>query len=139
MRKLVYSVFVEGKPKPQPRPRKGKYGNFYNPSTADGWKESIQIAFLINRKPQIMRSVYLKIQFFFHKAMGLHGKIVPHTVKPDKDNLEKAVMDALTGIQIWKDDCQVYGGNTEKYWNPGKSGALCAAEIDRLQRLEKKG
>jgi Holliday junction resolvase RusA-like endonuclease len=123
MRKLVYSVFVEGTPRPQPRPRKGLYGNFYNPPTADFWKETIQIAFLMYRKPQIMRPVYLKIHFFFHKVTGLHGKTVPHTIKPDKDNLEKAVMDALTAIQIWKDDCQVYGGNTEKYWTPGKSGA----------------
>jgi Holliday junction resolvase RusA-like endonuclease len=123
MRKLLYSVFVEGKPRPQPRPRKGPYGNFYIPGTADSWKEDIQIAFLMDRKPPITDPVYLKIHFLFHKA-GLHGQAVsPHTVKPDKDNLEKAVMDALTGIKIWKDDCQVYAGNTEKYWTPGKSGA----------------
>jgi Holliday junction resolvase RusA-like endonuclease len=130
MRKLVYSVFVEGTPRPQPRTRKGKYGNLYNPGSADSWKEAIQIAFFMNRKPQIMGPVYLKIHFFFHKATGLQGKIVPHTVKPDKDNLEKAVMDALTGIQIWKDDCQVYGGNTEKYWTPGKSGAQIWIETE---------
>jgi Holliday junction resolvase RusA-like endonuclease len=129
MRKLVYSIFVEGKPRPQPRPRKGRYGNFYNPPTADSWKETIQIAFLMNRKPQITGPVYLKIHFSFHKA-GLHGKTVPHTVKPDKDNLEKAVMDAITGIQIWKDDCQVYGGNTEKHWTPGKSGAQIWLETE---------
>jgi Holliday junction resolvase RusA-like endonuclease len=121
MKKLIYSLFVEGKPRPQPRSRKGKYGNFYNPKTADSWKEAIQISFLTNRKPRIIGPVYLKIHFFFHKK-GICGER-PHTVKPDKDNLEKAVMDALTGIQIWKDDCQVYGGNTEKYWTPGNSGA----------------
>jgi hypothetical protein len=66
--------------------------------------------------------------FFFHKA-GLK-EIVPHTERPDKDNLEKAVMDALTGIQIWNDDCQVYGGNTEKYWTPGKSGARIWIEAE---------
>jgi Holliday junction resolvase RusA-like endonuclease len=122
MKNLVYHIFAEGTPKAQPRPRKGRYGNFYNPDTADSWKETIQITLLTNRKPPITGPVYLKIHFFFHKA-GLHGGIVPHAVKPDKDNLEKSVMDALTGIQIWRDDCQVYGGNTEKYWTPGKSGA----------------
>jgi Holliday junction resolvase RusA-like endonuclease len=76
MRKLAYFVFVEGEPRPQPRPRKGRYGNFYNPDTADSWKDTIQIAFLTNRKPQITGPVYLKIHFFFHKA-GLHGGIVP--------------------------------------------------------------
>ncbi|MDR2535190.1 MAG: RusA family crossover junction endodeoxyribonuclease [Treponema sp.] len=130
MRKLVYSVFAEGTPRPQPRPRKGRYGNFYNPRTADPWKETIQVYFLMDRKPPITGPVYLKIHFFFHKAAALYGKIVPHTVRPDKDNLEKAVMDALTGIQIWKDDCQVYGGNTEKYWTKGKSGAQIWIEAE---------
>jgi Holliday junction resolvase RusA-like endonuclease len=121
MRKPVYSVFAEGTPRAQPRPRKGRHGNFYNPGTADSWKEAVQIAFLKGRKPRITGPVYLTIHFFFHKA-GIHG-IVPHTAKPDKDNLEKAVMDALTAIQAWKDDCQVCAGNTEKYWTPGKPGA----------------
>lgn len=120
---LIYDLFVEGRPTAQPRARKGRYGNFYNPPSADVWKEAIQVAFLMNRKPMITGAVYLKIDFFFHKAKGLSGKIIPHTVKPDKDNLEKAVMDALTGIRIWKDDCQVYGGQIEKYWTQGKAGA----------------
>jgi Holliday junction resolvase RusA-like endonuclease len=84
----------------------------------------------MNRKPRITGPIYLKIHFFFHKATGLQCKIIPHTVRPDKDNLEKVVMDALTGIQIWKDDCQVYGGNTEKYWTPGKSGAQIWIETE---------
>jgi Holliday junction resolvase RusA-like endonuclease len=129
MRKQVYFVFVEGKPMPQPRPRRGRHGNFYNPCTADSWKEAIKIAFLMGRKPRITGPVYLGIHFFFHKA-GLNGKTAPHTVKPDKDNLEKAVMDALTGIQVWRDDCQVYGGNTEKYWTSGKSGARIWIETE---------
>jgi Holliday junction resolvase RusA-like endonuclease len=128
VKKMIYNLFVEGEPSPQPRPRKGRYGNFYNPGTADSWKEIIQIAFLTNRKPKITGPIYLKIRFYFHKK-GICGE-QPHTVKPDKDNLEKAVMDALTSIQIWKDDCQVYGGNTEKYWTPGKSGAQIWIETE---------
>jgi Holliday junction resolvase RusA-like endonuclease len=128
LRKLIYSVIIEGTPKTQPRSRKGRYGNFYNPGTADSWKEIIQIAFLTNRKPKITGAVYLKIRFYFHKK-GIRGE-QPHTVKPDKDNLEKAVMDALTSIQIWKDDCQVYGGNTEKYWTSGESGAQISIETE---------
>jgi Holliday junction resolvase RusA-like endonuclease len=134
MRKLIYSVFVEGTPRPQPRPRKGKYGNFYNPGTADAWKETIQISFLMGRKPKITGAVYLKVHFFFHKARI--NKIMPHAKKPDKDNLEKAVMDALTGIQIWNDDCQVYGGKTEKYWTPGKSGAQIWIETMNEEKEE---
>jgi Holliday junction resolvase RusA-like endonuclease len=136
MKKLIYFLFVEGKPRPQPRPRKGKYGNFYNPGTVDSWKEAIQIEALTDRKPLITEPIYLRIQFFFHKA-GLSGGLVPHTVKPDKDNLEKVVMDALTAIQIWKDDCQVYGGSTEKFWTPGKSGARIWIESEEEYNAEK--
>jgi Holliday junction resolvase RusA-like endonuclease len=128
-KRLVYSVYVEGQPRPQPRPRKGRYGNFYNPDSADSWKEAVQAAFMRKRKPQITGPVYLRIRFFFHKE-GVSGELIPHTVKPDKDNLEKAVMDALTDIKIWRDDCQVYGGNAAKYWTPVKSGALIEIEAE---------
>jgi Holliday junction resolvase RusA-like endonuclease len=40
---------------------------------------------------------------------------VPHTVKPDRDNLDKAVLDSLTGL-VWVDDRQVFCGLVEKYY-----------------------
>jgi Holliday junction resolvase RusA-like endonuclease len=130
MRNIVYSVFVEGEPTAQPRPRKGRYGNFYNPGTADGWKEAVQAAFLADRKPVIQGPVRLRVNFFFYRSTLLSGEAVPHTAKPDIDNLKKAVMDALTEIQIWKDDSQVYADPGEKYWTPGKSGALILVEAE---------
>lgn len=39
------------------------------------------------------------------QEMALAGQILP-TVKPDLDNVEKAIKDALNGV-AWKDDCQV--------------------------------
>ena len=39
------------------------------------------------------------------RTAALQGKIMP-TVKPDVDNVEKAVKDACNGI-AWRDDCQV--------------------------------
>jgi Holliday junction resolvase RusA-like endonuclease len=61
------------------------------------------------------------VDYFFQK-IGLKER-APHTIRPDADNLKKALMDALTEIQIWRDDAQVYGIKAEKYWTPGKSGA----------------
>lgn len=37
-----------------------------------------------------------------------------HAIKPDRDNLDKAVMDSLKGI-LWVDDCQVCDGRIEKW------------------------
>lgn len=39
---------------------------------------------------------------------------VPHVAKPDRDNLDKAVMDALKGL-VWLDDCQVCDGRIQKW------------------------
>ena len=40
----------------------------------------------------------------------MNGK--PHQQKPDKDNLEKALLDALC-----EDDSYIYDGRVSKYWS----------------------
>jgi len=40
---------------------------------------------------------------------------IPHAQKPDRDNLDKAVLDSLKGI-VWIDDCQASSGLIEKWW-----------------------
>jgi len=118
--KTIYHLFVPGKPAAQPRTRKGKYGNIYNPDTADAWKEAIQVKFLAaGRKDIIMGPVDIDTIFFFYAPEKRH-KEVPHTQKPDIDNLVKSVMDALKGIGIYKDDCQVYAKFARKYWTNKK-------------------
>lgn len=130
MRKIVYKLFVYGEPKAQPRPRKGMYGNFYNPGTADKWKETIQIYFLGQRKPTITGPVILSADFYFHKSTVLNGKNIPHTAKPDGDNLIKPVKDCLTRIEVYKDDSQVFEENTRKFWTQGESGMDIRIEVE---------
>jgi Holliday junction resolvase RusA-like endonuclease len=116
----IYHLFVQGKPAAQPRTRKGKYGNIYNPNTADTWKETIQVKFLAaGRKDTIPGPVTLSTDFFFYAPEKRH-KAAPHTIKPDIDNLVKSVMDALKGIGVYKDDCQVYAKFARKYWTNKK-------------------
>lgn len=40
----------------------------------------------------------------------------PHTSKPDRDNLEKGVLDSFNKI-VWKDDGQVCDGRTRKFYS----------------------
>ena len=117
--KQIYYLFVPGQPKAQPRTRKGKYGNIYNPDTADAWKEAIQVYFLRCRKETILGPVSLQASFYFYAPPKKHVSS-PHIIKPDGDNLIKAVMDALKGIGIYKDDCQVYKKTVEKFWTNDK-------------------
>ena len=42
----------------------------------------------------------------------------PHTAKPDRDNLDKAVLDALKGI-VLSDDAQVCDGRIQKFYAAG--------------------
>lgn len=52
------------------------------------------------------------------KSLVREEKIIPHTVRPDLDNLEKSLIDTLTKLQFWRDDAQVCAKLTKKYWAP---------------------
>lgn len=62
------------------------------------------------------------------RTLALGGKIEP-TVKPDADNVEKAVKDALNGV-VWRDDCQVVSCSKEKLYGevPGVRILVSARE-----------
>lgn len=39
----------------------------------------------------------------------------PHIKKPDKDNIEKALLDSMEGI-VFKNDCLVWDSHTKKLY-----------------------
>ena len=88
------------------------------------------------------RGIRLDCTFYFvrpksHYGTGKNANAVKaaapnaHVVKPDRDKLLRAVQDALTGT-IYRDDCQVYCGNTIKlYCNDGQGPGVhvtCTAD-----------
>lgn len=46
------------------------------------------------------------------------GLDVPHTSRPDLDNLEKNLLDVLTRLNFWTDDSLVAEKSTSKSWGP---------------------
>lgn len=54
------------------------------------------------------------------KRAEMEGK--PHTPKPDKDNLEKGISDAL-----YQDDAHLWRGGCEKVW--GEEGAIIVSSL----------
>lgn len=52
------------------------------------------------------------------KAAALEGRVF-HTQKPDKDNIEKLIWDALKGV-CWHDDSQVMGGGLKRFGQPAR-------------------
>lgn len=52
------------------------------------------------------------------RTLAEAGELLP-TTKPDSDNVEKAVKDALNGV-VWRDDAQVVSGDKNKFYErPG--------------------
>ena len=127
--------FVQGIPKGQPRPRVARQGGrtwAYNPKTADEWKDVVKAGGLQNRlnKP-IEGPIAMQIDFFMKRPKRLKkGEAGYCPVKPDIDNLVKAVMDSLNDTGIWGDDNQVVEiCSSKKYCSDGdEPGAQIAIE-----------
>jgi Holliday junction resolvase RusA-like endonuclease len=114
MNKIEITVY--GNPVPQGRPRFARVGKFvrtYDPKESVAWKDSVKlqaISILRDNYPEwqlIKGAISLNCQFALMRPPSVSVKKRPlPTVKPDLDNLLKAVKDALKGI-VWVDDSQV--------------------------------
>ena len=127
---IAFSVY--GNPKGQPRARaffrKGHGVRMYDAGTAEGWKGLIAMAARDHIPATPLEGpLAVSITFCFerpksHYRTGKHaGELRPdapywHPCKPDRDNADKAVLDCLTTIGMWKDDCQVCSGTIRKLW-----------------------
>lgn len=118
--------FAAGDPKGQPRLRAralGKFAQVYNPKTADDWK------LIIRHEAQkhwdgipFDGPLAVNLTFYFDRPKAhfrANGALKPnaplwHTHKPDRDNSDKAVLDALSQLGLWRDDCQVCDGRIKK-------------------------
>ena len=136
--------FVHGIPKAQPRPRAfyNKHigqARVYEAGTAEAWKGAIALAAkqYLPSSP-LTGPLSVSLMFFMprpksHYRTGKHSdELRPdapewHSGKPDRDNLEKAVLDSLTHIGMWKDDGQVCTGPVDKKYS-NKPGALITIE-----------
>ncbi len=132
------SFTVPGTPKAQPRGRacvRGKHAAIYDPGTAGGWKALI--AHEARQDPYFPRTpftgpVRCDVTFYMPRPKRLYRKKDPdgpvwHTAKPDRDNLDKAVLDALTQAGVWRDDAQVCSGRIQKVYH--EKGGSPRAEI----------
>jgi Holliday junction resolvase RusA-like endonuclease len=137
---MTLSFFVTGNPKGQPRAKhSGKVT--YTPDTGVLlWKQRVKEHALVawNGMP-FVGPVRVSLMFHFQRPASHYrksGGLKPgapvkwHTQKPDRDNLDKAVLDALTELHLWRDDCAVCDGQLAKVWaaSPG-----CHVTIESLE------
>jgi len=86
--------------------------------------------------PPLAGPLRVDLVFVFPRNKGQIWKKRPmprirHTKKPDRDNCDKAVMDALTGI-LWVDDCQACEGEIVKWIAAGDEQPHVLVRVQEL-------
>ena len=140
-------IAVTGDPKGQPRARAfykpGLGVRMYDSGSAEGWKGQIALA----ARPVLPATpldgpcrVDIALRFprpKGHYRTGKHaGELRPdapfwHTGKPDRDNAEKAVLDCLTQLGVWRDDCQVCAGEVTKVWDRVGGATITITQLEQ--------
>jgi Holliday junction resolvase RusA-like endonuclease len=64
---------------------------------------------------------FLDLTFILPRPKNLMRKShpegrIPHTKRPDRDNLVKVTQDGLSAAGFWVDDVQVFDGRVAKYY-----------------------
>ena len=114
----MITLRIVGEPKAQPRPRATRRGKVYNPTTAQGWRDMICLEVARQRLvEQIQGPLQVDCIWYFPRPKSHYrGEVLRedapkfHVYKPDRDNLDKVVLDALEESGLIKNDCQVCAG-----------------------------
>jgi Holliday junction resolvase RusA-like endonuclease len=131
-------IFIPGDPVAQPRPTISTRGGFARAYVdakhpIHAYKQAVRLAY-INAGGEVLEGpVEVKITCWFSRPKS-HSKKrsvapEPKAIKPDSDNLGKAILDSLNGI-AYHDDSQVYSLQIEK-WYIGVGGTA-GTEIEVL-------
>lgn len=121
--KIVF--FIPGTPCGQPRIHVAR-GCAYTPhGPIDGWRGAIMWGSKAHRPVspwsgpvRVDRTFYFPRPKYHFKKDGTLKERAPirHIVKPDVDNCDKALLDALTKSGFFVDDCQVCAGEILKFY-----------------------
>lgn len=66
--------------------------------------------------------VFVRVRMFFpyrkseRKSVVRAGDVLPHTSRPDVDNLVKFLFDCMTRCNFWNDDSQIFSALIEKFY-----------------------
>lgn len=122
-------IVVEGEPKGKGRPRFTRTGHAYTPARTRDYEDLIAACALkaMEGRHPIPKGVPVRVTIVAifgvpvswsktRRTAALQG-VMHHTRKPDIDNVQKAVCDALNGI-VYEDDSQIVQTTTEKTYGP---------------------
>lgn len=129
-------IRVGGTPRPQQRPRRLKGRWVSSPDKKlQLWRSAVERACCAAIKdhgspPLFTGAVRVNMGFQFAPPASDPHRSGPHTQRPDKDNLEKAVLDVMEASGMFANDCQVSVGEVAKTWGaqPGLIALISEAE-----------
>ncbi|MEH1647567.1 RusA family crossover junction endodeoxyribonuclease [Pediococcus pentosaceus] len=116
---------IPGEPVAASRPQVPRFGSPYYKEPYNTYKKTVRK--IIEKQytdKVILEPLYVQIKFYRsvqksvskverrRRLLGVHRP----TMKPDIDNLFKAVTDACTGI-VWKDDNQIVSTKSDKFYS----------------------
>ena len=144
----IFDGTIFGTPKPQPRPRafsRGGKTRMYDPGTSEDWKKEVGQQTTVLHRKNLQGCLKVGLYFFFDRPRS-HFKTDAISLKstapkwyfskrPDVDNLAKAVLDALTALNVWGDDSQVVILEVTKVWAPDKRSG-CVLSILTIDENE---
>ena len=117
-----FTFFVDGRPRGKGRPRMTKTGHVYTPKETAAYESEIRQAFL-KRGGESMCGLPVSVRIeadypmpqSWSKKQREEARGTYADRKPDWDNIEKAVLDALNGL-AWSDDKSVVVLIARKKW-----------------------
>lgn len=117
MDQINLTLPLEPVPKGRPRFNKTRYDVMpFTPPKTKRFEQDVALLYIQSNSPQFDKGVPIAVTIEFGMAIPasttkkkradmLQG-LIHHTVKPDVDNLTKAVLDALNDL-AWHDDAQI--------------------------------
>ena len=125
MNPIVLTIAGIPKPQPRSRARRGQKGT-YDPGMADFWKALVNAEARNWFTAPLNGPIRVDSTFKFPRPARLNTKkhpegLIHHWTRPDRDNLDKAVLDALKGV-AWIDDAQVCDGWIRKFYHEKNGG-----------------
>lgn len=138
----MIKVIVPAVPIAQPRARASTFGGhvrIYTPTKhpVTAFKATVRMAFQqAYQGPPLTGPLRCSLTFVFPRPQAMIWKKremprVWHPKKPDRDNCDKAVMDALKGI-AWIDDAQVCAGEILKFIASGDEQPHVVITLEEL-------
>lgn len=128
------TLFFPGIPEGQKRPRVfQRNGRTIAWSPKSAWRNAVYINAIVGRpKKPLDCALWVRLMFAMPVPKSDPSRNGPHTVKPDLDNLSKAVLDALKDAGWFVDDSRIAKLDLDKTYAVAPQKPGCLVLVDRL-------